>query len=74
MCKDIFLKKFTFKILKKVLEKISLELLFILKKDLLRKDLIITLILIINSNFILFYLNKNYSLKFIFNILKLKIN
>ena len=62
MCKDIFFKKFTFKILKKVLEKISLELLFILEKDLLIKDFIITLILTINSNFILFYLNKNYSL------------
>ena len=38
------------------------------------KGLTIIFISIIKNNFILSYLNKNYSLKLIFNILKLNIN
>ena len=49
-------------------------MLFILEKNLLRRNLTITLTSTIKSNFILFYSNKNYSLKFTFDIFKLNKN
>ena len=58
----------------KQLEEVFLKLLFILKKALLKKNLTITLILTIKSNFILSYPNKNYSFKLTFNILKSNTN
>ena len=66
--------KFTFQTLETFLEEVSLKILFILKKDFLKKNITNTLISITKNNFILFYSNKNYSLKFIFNIFKLNKN
>ena len=52
------------------MEEVSLRLFFILKKDILRRNLTITLTSTIKSNFTLSYPNKNYSLKFSFDIFK----
>ena len=53
---------------------IFLKLLFILKKSLLKSNLIINLTSITESNFTLSYSNKNHFLKLIFDIVKLNIN
>ena len=70
MCKNLFLKV-TFRTLEGLLRKLSLKIFFIIGKDILKRNLTITLTLITKSNFTLSYPNKNYSLKFTFKIFKI---
>ena len=66
--------KFIFKILEDFLKEVSLKKKFILGKNILKKNLTITLISIIKSNFTLSYSNKNHYRKLIFNIRKSNTN
>ena len=65
MCLDVHKPffKLTFETPEGLLEEVSLKLLFILKKDFLRGNLVITLTSTIKNNFTLSYQNKNRYLK-----------